>query len=116
MPEDELDVDSPLEPSISSDSIVEYLQDGGLLQILRSNMSGGSNQPRVWLTRDTLGNVVHTFIESRSRIGGGPVPFHALHNDRIFAPKLSEVQAFLMTFGLSQRDAQRVIAAVGTDP
>lgn len=116
MPEDELILGPEQKPQIPSDAIINYLQQGGLLQILRSNLSGGKDQPRVWLSRDTLGNVVHTFLENHSNIGGATVPFYALHNNRIFTPKLDEVTKFLITFGLSERDAKRVTDVVGTDP
>ncbi len=116
MPEDELSPDSHRDLPITTDAIVNYLQHGGLLRILRSNLSGGRSQPRVWLSRDTLGNVVHTFLEGPGHIGGATVPFYALHNDRILTPKLDEVTEFLKTFGLSQEDAKRVTKTVGTAP
>ena len=114
MPEDEIDVERDQDVTISNDAIVKYLQHGGLLQILRANLSGGTHQPRVWLSRDTLGNVVHTFVSGN--IGGASVPLNALHNNHIFTPKLNEVVQFLAAFGLSDRDAKRVTQTVGTNP
>jgi hypothetical protein len=79
-------------------------------------MSGGKNQPRVWLTRDSLGNVVHTFVAERGILGGATVPPFALHDNRVFAPKRDEVLAYLATFGLSSEDARSVVDAIGTAP
>jgi len=116
MPEDELALAEQGIQSISSDDIVRYLENGGLVQVLKSNMSGGRNQPRVWLGRDSLGNVVHTFVAERGEVGGATVPFFALQDNRISRPNLPEVLAFLSTFGLSKRDAQQVVDAVGIAP
>lgn len=116
MPEDVL---SPSDDSIAplpNSAIIQYLIHGGLTQILRSNGSGGKNASQVWLTRDSLGNVVHTFAAERGLVGGAPVPFLALHGSRIFKPKLEEVIDYLTTFGLSRDDARRVAGAVGTAP
>ncbi len=86
MPEDELaPAKRNLEP-IPRAQIIEYLENGGLVQMLNANMSGGKVQPCVWLGRDSLGNVVHTFSAERGIVGGARVPFAALHNNRIFAP------------------------------
>lgn len=114
MPEDELVLEDKSIESIPVADIVSYLKHGGLLQILKANMSGGRNQPRLWLAHDSLGHVVHTFIAERGKVGGATIPFSALHDNRVFEPKLGEVLTFLSTFGLSQRDAQEVVAAVGT--
>jgi hypothetical protein len=116
MPEDELSSIPRQEVRIPPDSIIDYLRHGGLLQILRSGHSGQKGQPRVWLSLDTLGNVVHAYREGCSSVGGAAVPCRALHNNRIFTPKLSEVAEFLKTFGLSDREAKRVTDAVGTNP
>lgn len=116
MPEDELALEDKSIESISDSDIVNYLGHGGLVQILKANMSGGKNQSRVWLGRDSLGNVVHTFIAERGSVGGATVPFFALHDNRVFTPKLDEVMTFLSTFGLSERDVKQVVTAVGTAP
>ncbi|NQT39840.1 MAG: hypothetical protein HQ581_20265 [Planctomycetes bacterium] len=116
MPEDELALAKKSDESIPVASIVDYLEHGGLVQILKSNMSGGKSQPRVWLGCDSLGNVVHTFIAERGSVGGSAVPFFVLHDNRILAAKLKEVMTFLSTFGLSKGDAQRVANAIGTAP
>ena len=101
LPEDELALAEINDKPIRGASIMDYLKYSGLVQILQSNMSGGKNQPRVWLRRDNLGNVVHTFVAERGIVGGAPVPFSALRDNRIVAPKLKEVLTFLSTFDLS---------------
>lgn len=116
MPEDELALAKQADKPIPRASIVKYLENGGLVQILKSNMSGGKNQPSVALKRDALGNVVHTFMVERGSVGGANVPFLALQDDRIFAPKRKEVLVFLSTFGLSKSDAKRIIETIGTFP
>ena len=65
--EDEMEIArSPGEGELrlSAAEIIDYLKNGGLITILRSNL-GGRNQPRVWLCRDSHGNVTHTFYEER---------------------------------------------------
>jgi len=114
MPEDDLSLANNSVVAISDDKIVDYLEHGGLVQILKSNMSGGRNQPCVWLRPDSLGNVVHTFVATRGTVGGAIVPFLALNDNRIFTPKMKEVLTFLSTFGLSKRDAERVAETIGT--
>ncbi len=116
MPEDELALEHKRVESISDGDIVNYLGHGGLVQILKANMSGGKNQPRVWLGRDSLGNVVHTFIAERGSVGGATIPCSALHDNRVFTPRLDEVLSFLLTFGLSECDAKQVATAIGTAP
>ena len=39
---------------IEKEKIAEYLLNGGLVSILRSNLLGGQNQPRAWLCLDNL--------------------------------------------------------------
>lgn len=116
MPEDDLSLANNSVEAISGDKIVDYLEHGGLVQILKSNMSGGRNQPCVWLRPDSLGNVVHTFVAARGTVGGAIVPFLALNDNRIFTPKMTEVLAFLSTFGLSKREAEHVAETIGTAP
>lgn len=116
MPEDELAFAETQEASIPSSKMVEYLKNGGLLQILKSNTSGGKNQPRVWLTRDGLGNVVHTFVAERGSVGGAVVPFSALHENRVFTPKVNDVLLFLAEFGLSRAEAEQVVVGTGKAP
>jgi hypothetical protein len=68
LPEDEIEaMDDLAEPgaAMRKDEIEAYLIHGGLIGILRSNLSGGRSQPRVWLRPDTIGNVTHTFERER---------------------------------------------------
>ena len=116
IPEDELTPEPERDVEISSEAIVEYLENGGLLQILRANLAGGRDQPRAWLLPDTLGNVVHTFLEVRGKFGGATVPFYALHRNRIRTEKQNEVTEFLKAFGLSAAEARQVTDAIGYDP
>lgn len=118
VPEEELEAVS--EPAAAAAATVktkavEYLKNGGLIAILRSN-TGGPHQPRVWLCLDNLGNVTHTFSPERGLIGGEVVPFWTVHDDKIFEPKRDEVARYLSTFGLGERDIGEVILAVGTHP
>lgn len=96
--------------------LIDYLKDGGLISILRSNLAGGRNQPKVWLSLDSRGNLTHTFTAERGFVGGVTVPFFALQGDRIFTPKSEEVVAFLSGLGLAQPEAEEIIRSVGTLP
>ena len=106
------------EPEVTLDKakIREYLSHGGLISILRSNLQGGRNQPRVWLRPDNVGNVTHTFDRGRGIVGGETVPFGVVHDDRVFTPKQDEVLSFLRSFGLSDDDIQDVLSSVGVAP
>lgn len=116
LPEDGLH-NAPTDRPLDDSDISDYLAHGGLISILRSNLSGGANQPKAWLCRDSLGNVTHTFLQERGMVGGESVPFFALHGgDKIFKPKILEVREFLQSFQLSSADVERIIAAVGTAP
>ena len=116
MPEDELAFADKTVESIPNSSVLDYLKHGGLVQILKANAAGGRNQPRVWLTRDRIGNPVHTFTAERGIVGGATIPFFALHDNHVFAAKFNEVLCFLTTFGLSDDDARCVIDAIGIAP
>jgi hypothetical protein len=119
LPGDEIEPVDDLAESgavMEKEKIETYLIYGGLVAILRSNLSGRRNQPRVWLRPDSLGNVTHTFEEERGVVGGEVVPFQAVHHDRVLAPKREEVVSFLESFGLDLRDAEKVVSIVGTDP
>ena len=115
VPEQDFEAAEP-QAALDRGQVIAYLARGGLLSILRSNTSGGRNQPQVWLTLDTRGNATHTFSESRGAVGGVTVPFWVLHGERIFVPKVDDVQRFLENLGLSAGDAAQVIAEVGTAP
>jgi hypothetical protein len=119
LPEAEIEaVAAESEPDfeIENDKIIDYLKNGGLIAILRSNISGGKNQPRAWLCLDHLGNVTHTFISDRGIIGGQPVPFWAVHDDKVFRPERDSVLAFLRSFGLTRQEAEAVVSEVGMAP
>jgi hypothetical protein len=119
VPEDEIEAlptEEVAPTRIDNAKIVEYLRSGGLVSILRSNLSGGKNQPRVWLCLDNLGNVTHTFVPDRGVIGGQVVPFWALHEDKIFRPKQDAVLSLLQSFGLSQQESENVLSDVALAP
>jgi hypothetical protein len=119
LPEDEMELIPPgadgTQP-MDKQKIIDYLIHGGLVSILRSNLSRGRNQPRVWLCPDQLGNVTHTFIPERGVVGGQVVPFSALHEDKVFAPSLDSVRSFLQSFGLNRQEAEKVVSELGTAP
>jgi hypothetical protein len=112
MPEDELNAAAPPD----REAVVQYLTEGGLVAILRSNLAGGRNPPRVWLTFTPQGEVTHTLTAELGVIGGETVPFFALQENRVFTAKKDEVIGFLTSFGLTRNDAVAVVAAVGTAP
>jgi hypothetical protein len=111
LPEDELNAAVP-----GKRAVVEYLRNGGLVEILRSNLAGGKNQPKAWLTFTARGELTYTIDPTRGIGGGAAVPFLALYDDKIFAPKGDEVERFLTTFELTPAEAAEVIAAVGVAP
>ena len=112
MPEDELERVSPPD----KDSVIKYLSEGGLVEILRSNLGGSKDEPKAWLTYTPRGRVTHTFVPERGMLGGATVPFFALHERKVFAGKKDQVTSFLASFGLDCAEAEQVIAAVGTGP
>ncbi len=119
LPEDEIEAMDDLAEHgavMRKDQIKAYLIHGGLIGILRSNLSGGRSQPRVWLRPDTIGNVTHTFERERGVVGEDVVPFMAVHDDKVFTPKRKEVLSFLRSFNLDPQDAERIISSVGTAP
>lgn len=112
MPEDEMEAASPPD----REAIINYLKEGGLVTILRANLGGGREHPKVWLTYTPRGGVTHTFVAERGVVGGAPIPFFALHEGKVFTGKEEEVAAFLMSFGIGRADAQAILAAVGSAP
>jgi hypothetical protein len=103
-------------PAPAKAEVLRYLKEGGLVSILQANLIGGREQPRAWLTYSPRGSVTHTFSADRGVIGGAPVPFFALIEDKVFTAKKEEVLSFLASFGLSRAEAEDVVAAVGTAP
>lgn len=119
LPEDEIErMEGSVESgtTLGKNKVIDYLANGGLIAILRSNYTGGRNQPRVWLRPDSAGNVTHTFEKERGVVGGATVPFMAMHDDKIFSPKRGEVLSFLQSFDLDCPAAERVISLVRTAP
>jgi hypothetical protein len=112
MPEEYLEA----APAPEKPALVRYLKEGGLVTILQSNLSGGKEQPRVWLTYSSQGSITNTFTAGLGIMGGALVPFFALIEDKIFTAKKKEVLAFLESFGLSRAEAEDVVATVGTAP
>lgn len=98
------------------ETIVKFLKEGGLVDILRCNLGGGPERPRVWLTYKPRGGITHTLIPQRGVIGGAVVPFFALHEYKVFVGKQDQVAEFLESFGLTRAEAQDVIASIGTAP
>ena len=111
VPEDDL-----VSAQLDQKAVVDYLTNGGLLSILRSNVGGGRDQPRAWLTFDRRGRVTHTFNEERGLIGGATVPFFALQGNAIFTPKEQEIVKFLSSFGLSVPDVEKLIRSIDATP
>jgi hypothetical protein len=109
MPEDDLERAVP-----DKSAVLRYLQNGGLVALLRSNLGGGREQPRAWLTFDARGGVTHTFAADRGGIGGATVPFFALHEGKVFTGKRNDVLQFLTSFDLTRSEAEEVHSAVGT--
>jgi hypothetical protein len=110
MPEDEMEKAVPAKAAI-----LQYLKRGGLVEILQTNLQGGKNPPRVWLTFSPRGEVSYTFDAERGCVGKGTTaPFWALQEDKIFHPKRGAVIDFLRSFDLTREEAEEVVEAVGT--
>jgi hypothetical protein len=116
-------VDDDLEPlppgpepvtPLDKEKVIEYLVYGGLISILQENFSGKGHHPRAWLRPDTLGNITHTFVPERGFIGGQVVPVRAIHDFKVRTDKRDEVVAFVESFGLTRREAEKVVSEVGT--
>lgn len=115
--EDEMEVaNGTATPTIGKQQIINYLGNGGLVAMLQANTAGGKNQPRAWLCLDTLGNATHTFRPERGLIGGQVIPFAALREGKVFAPKREMVESFVESFGLNRREAASIVATTGVSP
>jgi hypothetical protein len=112
MPEDEL---QPVPPPDKT-AVMKYLKEGGLEAILRSNFAAEPKQPKVWLTYTREGDLTPTSLAMYGVVGGGRVPYFALHTGLAFTGKPEEVLAFLGSFGLTRSEAEEVLATVGTAP
>lgn len=111
---DELEIDRRPLAKLSPAEMVDYFSKGGLIEVLNSNYAGGAGS--VWLTRDSLGNLVHTFVAERGITGGVSIPSMATQSQKIFSPKMDEVLNFLRAFGLTNEQATDVVEKVGTTP
>ena len=118
MPGEEMELvpaDDALARPIEDSEAVDYLQRGGLISMLQASTSN-EKQIGVWLRRDSLGNVTHTFAADRGLVGGAVIPSGAVHNNRVSSTKKDEVSKFVESFGLGRRDANAVLKTVGTAP
>ena len=99
-------------------AIVQYLKQGGLADILRTNLQEGEAPPRVWLTFTPAGELTHTLNPGLKAAGKGtPAPFFAVLKNKVYAPDRAKVVEYLKTaFSLSQEEAEDVVQAVGTAP
>ena len=99
-------------------AIVQYLKQGGLADILQTNLREGEAPPRVWLTFTSRGELTHTLNPGLKAAGKGtPAPFFAVLKNKVYAPDRAKVVEYLKTsFGLSQEEAEDVVQAVGTAP
>lgn len=111
IPEDYLEA-----ATLDKADILRYLKQGGLVALLQTHLIRGKSKPRVWLTFTYQGEITHTLDAARGSMGGIEVPFFALLEEKVFAPKTEEVLTFLKGFGLSRAEAEEVVATVGTAP
>jgi hypothetical protein len=113
MPEDEMEKAVP-----DKAAILRYLKQGGLADLLRTNLRNGEAPPRVWLTYTPGGDLTHTLNLGLKAAGKGtPAPFFAVLKNKVYAPDKAKVIDYLKTsFGLTQDEAEDVVQAVGTAP
>ena len=102
-PYDEKDV-----KKISSEEIVKFLTNVGLVSMLRRNLPN-----RVWLRRNSAGNVSYTYLEEFGEIGGQHAPLYVLMGDKISKQGEDQVRQFIESFGLSKAQVQHVLQKVG---
>jgi len=114
LPENEIQPDTGIDNPLTSEEVKQYLANGGLLLILSAGSDGSSS--RVWLRRDTLGNVTHTFVEERGMVGGAAIPPRAESDGKIFTPLRQKVVQFVRSFDLTEKEANSVVDRVGTHP
>lgn len=114
LPEDEIEPDTRVDNPLTTEEITRYLVNGGLLLMLSAGTDGSS--ARVWLRRDTLGNITHTFVEERGMVGGAAIPPRAVTDGKIFAPLRPQVVQFVRSFDLAEKEANSVVDRVGTRP
>jgi hypothetical protein len=113
MPDDEMEKAVP-----DKAAIVQYLKQGGLVDLLQTNLRDGKNAPRVWLTFTPRGGLAPTLNPGLKATGKGtPAPFFAVLKNKVYAPDKAKVVEYLTTsFGLTKEEAEDVVQAVGTAP
>ena len=112
--EDDLEASPEPDSPLTKEEVCDYLQTGGLMLMLRSGPDDRS--PQVWLRRDNLGNVTHTHVKDRGLVGGATPPVFAFSDSKVCEGKRHEVAKFIMSFGLSEDEANAVIDEIGTKP
>ncbi len=86
--EDEIELDLTPPAPLEKPEILRFLKNSGLIMLLMTNPSpDGPKDPRVWLCRDQLGNVIYTFAAERGQVGGAPVPFAAFWDSDPSTPR-----------------------------
>jgi hypothetical protein len=106
-----------LEPAVlDKTAVLRFLREGGLVAILQGHLVRQKEPPRAWLSFTVLGKVIHTFDRSRGIIGGAPVPYFALLEEKIYAPKKDDVVKFLTSFDLTRDESEDVVRSIGTAP
>lgn len=95
MPEQDLEKIVPDEGAMAryreqeglKDAVLQYLKQGGLVKILRTNIQGDrpvESHPKAWLTCSPRRRVSYTLTPGPAAIGSGAtVPFWALEEDQI---------------------------------
>jgi hypothetical protein len=113
VPEDEMEKAVP-----DKAAILQYLKQGGLVDLLQTNLRDGKDPPRVWLTYTPRGQLTHTLNAGLEAAGKGtPAPFFAVLKNKVYAPDREKVVEYLMTaFSLTRAEAEDVVQAVGTAP
>lgn len=100
-------------PVLTREQIVEYLGDSGLLSMMLTETEAGRFTPCVWLRVDDSGRVTHTFAAKRGLVGGHGIPFVAFRNPKLFREGRGRIVEFIKGFGLTDADADQVIARAG---
>jgi hypothetical protein len=113
MPEDEME-----KAVADKAAVMQYLKQGGLAELLQTNLRDGEDPPRVWLTFTPLGQLTLTLNPGLKVTGKGtPAPFFAVLKNKVYAPDKAKVVEYLNTaFSLTREEAEDVVQAVGTAP
>jgi hypothetical protein len=108
--EDEMELvpsDEP-PPVLDRKKVIEYLP-YGLYSLLGGSMPPKLPPPRVWLCLDNLGGITYTFNPEHGLLGGESPPPAAIRNGKIAVDKRDAVVSFLESFGLSRKEAERIM-------